>query len=278
MDSRDMQVIGLCRFSYPALGGFQVEHDTPDARAAYLYAPERMEERFRTFEAFTLPPLRAQTDQDFTFLVVIGDDFPARYYDRLMALLADVPQAVVQERPPGPHRPVMKDAINSVRDSRKLPCFQFRMDDDDAVAVTYIQKLREAAQDCRPLLRKHRHVAIDFNQGWIARPSAAGIEARPTIEPLWTAGLAMSSKPSAANTIMNFGHSKLARFMPVVSFPGEDMFLRGHNDFNDSRLTGRPKKVDLEPLTPDQEILFKQTYNIDPSHVRKVFGAIGKSA
>gem|GEM_PF-2312964 len=22
-----MQVIGLCRFSYPAIGGFQVEHD-----------------------------------------------------------------------------------------------------------------------------------------------------------------------------------------------------------------------------------------------------------
>ncbi|MEX0310749.1 MAG: glycosyltransferase, partial [Tateyamaria sp.] len=30
-----MQIIGLCRFSYPAVGGFQVEHDTVDARIAY---------------------------------------------------------------------------------------------------------------------------------------------------------------------------------------------------------------------------------------------------
>ena len=39
-----MQVIGFCRFSYPAEGGFQVEHDTTEARAAYLYAPERIDE------------------------------------------------------------------------------------------------------------------------------------------------------------------------------------------------------------------------------------------
>ena len=83
-----MQVIGLCRFSWPGIGGFQVEHDSLESRIAYLYAPERMEERFRTFETITLPPLKAQTDGDFTFLVVIGDSLPARWRDRLMALLA----------------------------------------------------------------------------------------------------------------------------------------------------------------------------------------------
>ena len=87
MDSRNMQVIGLCRFSYPALGGFQVEHDTPEERAAFLYAPDRMESRLRTFETFTLPPLRAQSDQDFLFGVVIGEDLPDRWRDRLEALL-----------------------------------------------------------------------------------------------------------------------------------------------------------------------------------------------
>ena len=58
-----MQVIGICRFSWPGIGGFQVEHETLEQRIAFLYAPERMEERFRTFETVTLPPLR------FTFFV-----------------------------------------------------------------------------------------------------------------------------------------------------------------------------------------------------------------
>ena len=82
-----MQVLGICRFSYPGVGGFQVEHETLEDRIAYLYAPERMEERFRTFETITLPPLRAQTDADFTLLVVIGESLPEHYHSRLMALV-----------------------------------------------------------------------------------------------------------------------------------------------------------------------------------------------
>jgi hypothetical protein len=31
-----MQVIGLCRFSYPASGGFQRIHETNEERRAYL--------------------------------------------------------------------------------------------------------------------------------------------------------------------------------------------------------------------------------------------------
>jgi hypothetical protein len=60
-----MQAIGICRFSYPGEGGFQVEHDDMQARMAYLYAPARMEERFATLETMMLPPLRAQTDDGY---------------------------------------------------------------------------------------------------------------------------------------------------------------------------------------------------------------------
>ena len=40
-----MQVIGLCRFSYPAIGGFQVEHDSIEERIAFLYAEKRLPAR-----------------------------------------------------------------------------------------------------------------------------------------------------------------------------------------------------------------------------------------
>ena len=122
----------------------------------YLYAPARMEERFATFETMTLPPLRAQTDPDFTFVVVIGDSLPAQYRARLKAVLADMPQAVIQSHPPEQHRPVMKRIINSVRRMDNTPCLQFRMDDDDAVAVDFIARLREAAGDVRDLGRAPR--------------------------------------------------------------------------------------------------------------------------
>ena len=78
-----MQVIGLCRFSYPALGGFQIDHETVEERIAYLYAEERMEERFRLFETVALPSLRQQTDPEFDLIIVIGDSLPRQHRDRL---------------------------------------------------------------------------------------------------------------------------------------------------------------------------------------------------
>ena len=110
-----MQVIGLCRFSYPAIGGFQVEHETLEDRIAFLYAEDRLEERFRFFECFTLPSLRGQLDDDFTFLIMIGDSLPDHHRQRLEALVEDIPQVVIQSHPPRKHREVMKEAINSVR-------------------------------------------------------------------------------------------------------------------------------------------------------------------
>ncbi len=265
-----MQVIGLCRFSYPALGGFQVEHQSLEDRTAYLYAPERLEERFRTFEAFTLPALTAQTDPDFTFLIIVGDSLPEAYRARLDALLSDLPQAVVQAHPPGPHRQVMQEAINSVRRA-KGPSLQFRMDDDDAVAVTYVDKLREAARDVRGLLRNHRHIAIDFNQGFVARPGPDGIAATPTHQPYTTAALALMFRPEVPLTVMNFAHAKVGRRMPTVTFSGEDMLVRGHNDFNDSRQKDGVKPVKLTPLDATGEAHFRATYNIDADRVRALY-------
>lgn len=273
-----MQVIGLCRFSYPALGGFQVEHDTIEDRIAYLYAEQRMEERFRHFEAITLPGLKAQTDGDFTFLVVIGDQLPAPHLDRLHDLLSDFPQARILAQPPRNHREVMAEVINDARTDLGQPCLQFRHDDDDAVAVTFVQRLREAAADCAPLLTNHRLVGFDFNRGYIARPDSGGILAEENVTPYWGVALAMAVKPWARHTIMNFGHNRLNRFMPTVTFTHEDMFVRGHNDHNDSRQGKRVTKVNLKRLDATGEALFQDTFAISSERVRTIFAATPRLA
>lgn len=268
-----MQVIGLCRFSYLGIGGFQVSHDNLVDRFNYLYAPDRMEDRFRTFETITLPPLRAQTDADFTFLIVISESMPDHYYDRLMALVADMPQVIVQKHPPGRHRPVMRDAINSVRTFDKEPSAQFRMDDDDAVACVYVERLRQAVQDVRKLTRSHRHIAIDFNQGFIARPGPDGLQTTPTNAPYTTAALAIVLRHNVDLSVMNFAHVKVGQNMPTVTFSGDDMLIRGHNDFNDSRQKPNVKPIKLTAQSPEEEAHFKTVYNIDVDQVRRVFSA-----
>ncbi|MFT5613062.1 MAG: hypothetical protein ACI8Q6_000336 [Granulosicoccus sp.] len=268
-----MQVIGLCRFSYLGEGGFQINHETLQERAAFLYAPERLEERFRTFETMTLPPLRAQTDPDFTFLIVTGDSLPTLAYERLMDLTRGMPQVVVQKHAPENHRGVMRKAINSVRLFNQDLCAQFRMDDDDAVACCYVQKLRETVEDVRSLAQKHRHIAIDYNTGFIARPGPDGLKTTAVNNAYTTAALAIVFRREVSQTVMNFSHMKVGRSMPTVTFTGEDMLVRGHNDYNDSRQKTGVKPVKLLPQSPEEEAHFKKVYNIDADDVRRVFSA-----
>lgn len=266
-----MQVIGLCRFSYPAIGGFQVEHETVEERVAFLYDPERLEMRFAMFEAFTLPSLKAQTDQDFTFLVVIGDDLPDNYVHRLQNLVSGIPQVVLQRHAPGPHRDVMKAAINSVRHPSTDPCLQFRLDDDDAVAITYVETLRAKAEKATELLDQERSIAIDFNQGHIATPCAEGILAAPRQAGYWSPALALMISQESDTTVMNFSHHRIWKTMPTLTFPGIDMMVRGINDHNDSRQKASAKPVSLALLTPRQERRFRRIYNIDADQIRASF-------
>lgn len=83
-----MQVIGLCRFLYPALGGFQREHETIEQRKAFLYDEARLKHRLRLFQAFNLPSILALTDMDFQYLILIGDDLPVWARSRLDDLTA----------------------------------------------------------------------------------------------------------------------------------------------------------------------------------------------
>ena len=263
-----MHVIGLCRFSYLAVGGFQVEFDTDEALMAHLYDPARMADRFRTFETITLPSIRAQTDPDFTFLVVTGETLPEPHLERLYALLEDIPQAVLQVYPPIRHRQIMKDAINSVRPRDGAPCLQFRLDDDDAVAVDFVERLRADAVRCAGVCQNERFVGIDYTHGFLLRPAPAGLLVRETVAPLLTAALAVWAAPDTDLTVMNFGHHRLCEFMPVVSLPTPGMYVRTLTDFNDSHMNRPRRGPELLPLTPEQRAALRDRFAIDADRVR----------
>ena len=264
-----MQVIGLCRFSYAGEGGFQVEHKTLLQPCPYLYAPARMAERFATFETFTLPSIRAQTDPDFAFVIVIGDSFPKHYLDRLIALIADIPQVALQIHAPGSHRQVMKKAINSVRTSSNEHSLQFRLDDDDAVATNFVERLRETAGKLSPILANERHVAIDFRTGYAITGDPRGLMACEINEGFWTPGLAVAFAPHVPQTVMNFSHVKLPQMMPAFSIPGPAMFVRGINDYNDSRQGKGAKPYPFKPITPEIKQDLKSRFGIDPTEATK---------
>jgi hypothetical protein len=222
----------------------------------------------RIFEVFTLASLRAQTDSDFTLLVVIGDTMPAEPRARLLALLEGLPQVVVRSLPSGRHRRVMEQVINDARDSR--PCIQFRMDDDDAVGRPFVAEVREVAADIRPLIDRHRLTAIDFTRGHIAQPTSAGILAEPCARNYWVPSLAVVARPGETLTVMNFNHVKLWQFMPTVTLHQPDRFVRGISDWNDSGVRSGPAAA---LLGSEAEAKFRDDYGICADHVRRVWRA-----
>ncbi len=263
-----MQVIGLCRFSYLAIGGFQVDFEDMEAKKAYLYDPVRMEERFRTLETITLPSIRAQTDRDFTFLIVSGHAMPGHYKRRLAQLVADIPQAVLHYYSPMKHRIIMRKAINAVRRFDDQPCLQFRLDDDDAVGVDFIARLRSEAGHVRGLLDGRRYLALDFNRGFLVQPGPEGLRVVEHIQPYVTSALALMVAPGEKQTIMNFTHNKVAEVMPTVTFTDEDMLLRGLNAYNDSRQKPGIKAPKMHLLDEEGEAYFRARYGIDNAAIR----------
>ena len=124
--------------------------------------------------------------------------------------------------------------MNAARQNLDLPCLQFRHDDDDAVAVDFVERLRGTVIDNAGLFQNRAMVAIDFNCGYLARADAAGIQAKRVHRPLMTAGLGMFAQGGNRKSIMNFTHNRINRAMPVITRPDKPMWVRGLNRFNDS--------------------------------------------
>lgn len=113
-------------------------------QARQLFTPERLERRLDIFEELTIKGLKAQRDQDFSFLVISSDRMPTDYRDRLKAICAQLPQVTLRFFPPvhvvTAQKEIMEDLGLSFSES-----IQFRLDDDDGVSTEFIHRARRIA-------------------------------------------------------------------------------------------------------------------------------------
>jgi len=231
-----VQVQGLCRFSFPCTGGFKKYHDSLEERRAALYAPNRLNQRMTWFRHVGLPGLRAQTDKDFTLHLLLGEDFPQPWRDALLALITDVPQIAPVFRPPGDHRAVCREVLLSGRDPKANVVAEFRLDDDDAVAVNYVQSLRRNWGRVHRLASSAGRVALDQGKGMVLEARAGqGIVPHLFLTMCWAPALAIYLRPEDTGIIMDFPHHKIWQRLPFVSLTEQVMFIRGHHTTNDAQ-------------------------------------------
>ncbi|KPQ13333.1 MAG: putative rhamnosyl transferase [Rhodobacteraceae bacterium HLUCCO18] len=271
----DNQIVGVCRFSYPAKAGFRLSAEGHDAIVDALYAPERLRRRFAYFEMICLPSLAAQTDPDFTLVVLIGDAMPIRWRKRLKALRATYPfLQICAAEPLGPLQATRRAfRIGAVED---VPFVTgFRLDDDDAVACDYIERLRETSDRLLDAgwATEETPVAIGFQSGiyWALDKPGLPVFRFSEIRPLAQASAMITPFDFRLN-IFRWNHAHLLAHVRCWTDPEPDMFVRSVHDGNDS---GRTVPKGAERLPPGEAVsVLRDRFGLAPMRIRPQLGRL----
>ncbi|AWB47422.1 hypothetical protein HYN69_01890 [Gemmobacter aquarius] len=226
------RLAGLIRFSYPALSGFSAK--APDAARlqAMLFARPRLERRFALFETLALPSLIAQSDPDFELMVLVGDAMPAWAVDRLQAGIAPLNARIVA-LPPMHHYPAIQAAYATLPTRATTHLTSFRLDDDDALDLDHVARLRRIASGIAGFTATP--FAIAHNRGLFVDLSGPTPRFTEVTEKLPLGiGLALCSPVTEVDTIFRRNHRLLPQFLTTFSDATEMAFLRSVHQGNDS--------------------------------------------
>lgn len=231
-----IQVIGLCRFSVPLFDAFQSSGTNPDENRAIIYNPKRLEKRMRWFENLCLPPLLWQTDQDFILIVMTGTDLPEPWASRLQQIADSVPQIRLVKVEPGDKHgqhclQIIADHIEPDADI----IAQFRLDDDDAVALDYIQTIRRDYELIRKLMAGSTAVAVEYGRGLILHQRGeTDFTLDCEITHFWGCGLTMYFPNDRPRSVMFFRHYQMWMMAKTMTIHDRIMWIRGFHSDNDS--------------------------------------------
>ena len=265
----DLQILAITRFAYPGLGGFQTEHDTVEARQAYLWHPDRMETRFRTLEHVCLRTLAAQTDGDFRTIVMTGDALPEPWRSRLVSLVSGLKGGHVVFHPAEQYREAIRNVVLPFIDPDGPPTMQFRHDDDDGVGRRFVARSRETFADVRPFWERHKRLTIDFNQGYLLGLTPDGPRTEATFSPHLGVAQAVFLAPTNTRTALHFPHHRIGTLMPSITLPDAPMWLRGVDGTNDSGVRAQVER--LIPADEERRAELRRRFALDLKAIRRSF-------
>ena len=277
MMAGDVQILGLCRFSYPSsVEGFQKTDASPEALRTRLYAPRRLAERLVWFEHVALPAMRRQTDPAFTLVVMAGEQLPQPFRARLEALVAGLPQGRLVFLPEGQvHRLACRLVMQAHRDRAARAVGEFRLDDDDAVGTGFVADLRARFAIAEAMHDETGRVAVDYSRGLLLMQTDGALSTAPVQARLWTPALAIFRRPDDPISLLDHNHLDTWKLMPVLTLLHPVMFVRGVHMDNDSGLVRRLDRLDRYGLEPERMArLVRARFALDLSAMETALAAI----
>lgn len=231
----DPHLMVVIRFSYVALGGFAISKAGEDAVRARLYDTERLTRRFQLFEALTLPSLLAQTDPDFTAVILVGRDFPRPFRKRLDAALAPLRDPrIVALKPMTSYRST-RAAIDQSLKARATHIISMRLDDDDALGRDCIAETKRLAPLMTQMAGPDNPAVIAFNSGLFLEFGAEENTLYRVGEktPLGL-GMSMIAPVNATQSVFSMDHRRVHQRFNTYTDAQTPRFIRTVHRDNDS--------------------------------------------
>jgi hypothetical protein len=231
-------MIGLLRFSVLTPTYYSERFPTLDKAAEHLFSDDRMALRFRLFENLCLPSLVQQTDPDFHCVVLTAETMPEVYKKRLETLLAPYPNITCRPVGTDRHYQLIKQGYKSVPTGDASHKILFRLDDDDAVDLGFVERTKRLANGVLALGNPDLPTAISYNRGYYADLTGGAVDVFDACEraPLST-GTALLAPVGFARNPYRYNHRALAQHFNLysdISVPG---FIRTIHGDNKSRPT-----------------------------------------
>lgn len=251
------QAIVVIRFSYVAEKGWQMARQGVENARTQLYQPDRLERRFRLFEALTLPSLFGQTDPDFTTCVLIGPDFPPDFRARLVQLTKGLHDCRIVALPPMHNFKATKQAIQMCTNT-DTHIISIRLDDDDAISADCIAEQKRLAPLALEMSGVKRPAVIAFNAGFFLELSEQGNSLRGVVDKLPLGiGLGMVAPKAAVPTIFTTDHRKLHTHWNCYTDAETPRYIRTVHRDNDSGTTFFGRELTYSDTQMD-ELLARQ--------------------
>lgn len=230
-----IQPIGVCRFSLVTEGGFKHQLSSPEDVAAHIFGDRRMGIRMAWFRHVLMPSIRAQTDQDFTFVVLASTVMPQKWQDQLLEAVSGCPAIRLDFVEPGKHWKICNAAFHRYTEPDTDIVAQFRLDDDDALERSYISRVRsDFKQFVAPLYQRFGKVSCDYTRGFILDADSSEARLYRTDSLALTCGQTVYLPPHSRDSLFTWGHHRLHCVMPTVTLNDGNMYLRGRHGTNDT--------------------------------------------
>ena len=237
-----VSVVGVTRFSslFRDTHPFSNAHLSFEERESSLFDEARLRRRFALWEALTLPSLGAQTDGDFSLLVVGSALMPDWAKQRLRDNLAAAPMRtrLLLPEPEDGFARLVRQGVRALANPDHGRIATFRLDDDDALASDWHERLRQVIR--AEAGRVSPAEIFGFEEGWFMAAEGEGVRLCRARRPLIACGLARVSPRSPLRTIHSgrTAHDKLDQVAPTVSLGQPAAWIVAAHDLNDSGRMG----------------------------------------